>query len=103
MVGAAMNKLSDWLWSMNGARAAARSISARWGSSQAVRNSRRVSAGSAVMPWTEPSARLISSRTWGVHRPWAFSSATRAVLICRNSPDMVSRLNRLETCGSMHS
>ena len=29
MVGAAMNKFSDWLWSMNGARAAARSISAR--------------------------------------------------------------------------
>ena len=49
MVGAAMNRLSDWLWSMNGARAAARSISARWGSSQAVRNSRLVSSGSAVI------------------------------------------------------
>ena len=98
-----MNRLSDWLWSMNGARAAARSISARCGSSHAVRNSSRTSSGSCVMSWTDPSARLIVSRTCGVHSPRAFSSATSAVLTWRNSPDMVSRLNRLDTCGSMHS
>jgi hypothetical protein len=101
--GAARNRFSDWLWSMNGARAAARSISARCGSSQAVRNSARVSAGNSVMPWTEPSACLICSRIRSVHSPCAFSSVTSAVLTCRNSPDMVSRLNRLDTCGSMHS
>ena len=59
MVGAARNRFSDWLWSTYGDRAAARSISARCGSSHAVRNSSRVSAGSASMPCTEPSARLI--------------------------------------------
>ena len=44
--GAARNRFSDWLWSMYGERAAARSISARCGSSHAVRNSSRTSAGS---------------------------------------------------------
>lgn len=37
MVGEAMKRLSDWLWSRYGVRAAAMSISARCGSSQAVR------------------------------------------------------------------
>ena len=32
-----------------------------------------------------------------------FSSVTSAVLTWRNSPESVSRLKRLETCGSMHS
>ena len=98
-----MNRFSDWLWSMYGDRAAARSISARCGSSHAVRNSVRTSSGSAAMPWTEPSARLIASRISGVHSPRALSSRTRAALTWRNSPDSVSRLNRLDTCGSMHS
>ena len=62
IVGAARNRFSDWLWSMYGARAAARSISARCGSSHAVRNSSRTSAGRSAMPCTEPSARLIASR-----------------------------------------
>ena len=54
IVGAARNRFSDWLWSMYGARAAARSISARCGSSHAVRNSSRTSAGRSTMPCTEP-------------------------------------------------
>jgi hypothetical protein len=37
IVGDSMKRLSDWLWSMKGPRAAARSIRARWGSSHAVR------------------------------------------------------------------
>jgi hypothetical protein len=103
MVGDAMNRFNDWLWSMNGPRAAARSMRARCGSSQAVRNSSRTSAGSSVRPCTDPSARLISARTRSVHRPRDFSSVTSAVLIWRNSPLSVSRLNRFDTCGSMHS
>lgn len=103
MVGAARNRFSDWDWSMNGARAAARSISARCGSSHAVRNNSRTPAGSSAMSCTDPSARLIAERIRSFHRPRAFSSRTRAVLTWRNSPDRVSRLNRLDTCGSMHS
>ena len=37
MFGFAMNRFSDWLWSMKAPRSAAMSISARMGSSQAVR------------------------------------------------------------------
>ena len=37
MVGVSRNRFSDWLWSMKAPRSAARSMSARCGSSQAVR------------------------------------------------------------------
>ncbi len=47
---------------------------------------RRTSSGSAAMPCTEPSARLIGSRTSAVHRPRALSSRMRAALTWRNSP-----------------
>ena len=66
------------------------------------RGPERPAAGLSI-PWTEPSAFLISVRIASVQRPRALSSRTRAVLICRNSPERVSRLKRLETCGSMHS
>jgi hypothetical protein len=98
-----MNRLSDWLWSTYGARAAAMSTSARWGSSQAVRNSTRTSSGSVSTPCTEPSARLIASRTSWVHRPRSLSSRTSAEFTWRNLPESVSRLNRFDTCGSVHS
>ena len=101
--GPAMNRFSDWLWSMYADRWAAMSMSAFWGSSQAVRNRVRTSSGRAAMPWTDPSAFLIASRISGVHSPRALSSRVRAPLTCRNSPESVSRLNRLDTCGSMHS
>jgi hypothetical protein len=103
MFGALMNRLSDWLWSMYGARAAAMSISARCGSSHAVRYRSLRSSGRPATACTEPSARLIASRTGAVHIPSCWSSVTSAVLIWRNSPESVSRLNRLETCGSTHS
>ena len=37
IVGVSMNRLSDWLWSMNAPRSAAMSISERIGTSHAVR------------------------------------------------------------------
>ena len=102
--GAAMNRFSDWLWSMNGARAAAMSISARCGSSHAVRNSRWSSSGSAVDALHRALGPLDLPRGPRASTARGPSArATSAVLICRNSPDRVSRLNRLDTCGSMHS
>ncbi len=98
-----MNRFSDWLWSTYAARWAAMSINARCGSSQAVRNSSRTSSGSSATPCTEPSARLMASRTSGVQWPRAFSSRVSAAFTWRNSPESVSRLNRFDTCGSMHS
>jgi hypothetical protein len=77
MVGVSMKRLRDWLWSMYGVRAAARSMRAFWGSSQAVRYRRRSSSGRSVMPCTEPLERLMASRTAGVHSPSRFRSATR--------------------------
>ncbi len=49
------------------------------------------------MSWTEPSAGLILVRTASSHSPRRCSSRTRYVLTWRNSPESVSRLNRLET------
>ena len=103
MDGEAMNRLSDWLWSMYGWRAAASSMIAFCGTSHAVRNNRRISSGSAARFCTEPSSRLMAVRVSSVHNPSFFNARTRAALICRNSPDSVSRLNTLDTCGSMHS
>ena len=57
MVGVAMKRFSDWDWSRYGVRAAARSISACCGSSQAVRYSALRSSGIPAKSWTEPSAR----------------------------------------------
>ena len=78
MVGAAMNRFSDWLWSMNGAAGRGqvdqRPLRQLPGGAEQLAGSR---SGSAAMPCTEPSARLIASRTCGVHSPSAFSSATR--------------------------
>ena len=69
MVGLSMNRLSDWLWSMNAPRSAAMSMSERIGSSHAVRYSALRSSGIASIACTEPSARLIASRISSVHRP----------------------------------
>lgn len=79
------------------------SIRPRCGISQAVRYSSRTSAGIQVKPATEPLASRSASRVWASHTPSRFSSSTRYELTWRNSPDSVSRLKRLETCGSMHS
>ncbi len=103
MVGAAMNRFSDWLWSMYGIRAAARSISARCGNSQAVRYSERTSSGSQPSSCTEPLASRSASRVCWSQTPSSLRSRTRYGLTWRNSPERVSRLNRLDTCGSMHS
>jgi len=53
--------------------------------------------------WIEPSAFLTSAIILSSHRPRAFSSATRYRFTCMNSPERVSRLNRFDTWGSMHS
>lgn len=103
MVGVSRNRFSDWLWSRNGVRAAAMSMRPRCGISHAVRYSSRTSAGIQLKPATEPPDSRSASRDCASHTPSRFSSATRYALTWRNSPDSVSRLKRLETCGSMHS
>ncbi len=103
IVGEDRNRFSDWLWSRYGVRAAAMSISERCGISHAVRYRSRTSAGIQASSWIEPLASVIASRVVRSHTPSFFRSSTRYALTWRNSPLSVSRLKRLETCGSMHS
>lgn len=103
MVGVSMNRFSDCDWSRNGVRSAAMSIRARCGISHAVRYRPRTSSGIQVKSCTEPPASRSASRVRASHTPSRFRSFTRYELTWRNSPDSVSRLNRLDTCGSMHS
>ena len=77
MLGLSMNRFSDWLWSMKAPRAAAMSMSARWGSSHAVRYTERRSSGISAMACTEPSAILILLAMASLHRPRCCSSRTR--------------------------
>lgn len=79
------------------------SISPRCGISHAVRYNARTSSGIQANPCTEPLASRSASRVRASHTPSFFSSSTRYALTWRNSPLSVSRLKRLETCGSMHS
>lgn len=77
IVGVSRNRFRDWLWSRNGVRAAAMSISPRWGISHAVRYSARTSAGIQAKPCTEPLASRSASRVRASHTPSFFSSSTR--------------------------
>lgn len=77
MVGVSMNRLSDWLWSRNGVRAAAMSIRPRCGSSQAVRYSARSSSGTQAKPCTDPLASRSASRVRASQTPSRFRSSTR--------------------------
>ena len=77
MLGLSMNRLSEADWSMKAPRAAAMSISERIGISHAVRYTARNASGNCAMPWIEPSACLMASRTAGVHRPSFLSSSSR--------------------------
>lgn len=103
MVGVSRKRFRDWDWSRNGVRPAAMSIRPRCGISHAVRYNARTSSGIHAKPCTEPFASRSASRVRASQTPSFFNSATRYELTWRNSPDSVSRLNRLETCGSMHS
>ena len=100
-----MNRLSDWLWSMNGA-AVGGHVDQRPHAAAPTRcgTARGRSAGSSAMSCTEPSARLIASRIClGPQAERLQLARPGSVLTWRKSPDSVSRLNRFDTCGSMHS
>ena len=57
----------------------------------------RQSPESSLPPSSAGSASLRSTN------PARFNSVTRYRFICKKSPDSVSRLNKFEICGSMHS
>ena len=104
MVGVSRNRFSDWLWSRYGVRAAAMSIRARCGISHAVRYSvahLRRDPGEALHRAVGLAQRLTGLRV--PHAELLQLGHQVGVDLEELAADSVSRLKRLETCGSMHS
>jgi len=75
---------------------------------ESLRNANQLEASVPKFQQVEEAAEGISDifrrlRMTSFQRPSFLSSSTRWRLICRKSPERVSRLKRFETCGSMHS